>query len=105
MSDSFWLKTHLLHFRGRSSVILGVHGVRKQELRLALGSVDFNREGNGRADEDTVRSLLGDDQPALFDTELAAQTSWDDDAPALADFAGFHRTSNARQAECRAELV
>ena len=54
MSDAGWLKPHLLHIRDCRSVILGSNGVREQELRLALGSVDFDREGDGGADEDTV---------------------------------------------------
>ena len=90
MSDAGWLKPHLLHFRGRRSVILDTNSVREQELRLALGSVDFDGEGDRRADEDTVGPFLSDYQPTLFNAELAAQTCGDDDAPALADLAGFH---------------
>src|ERR1035437_448891 len=93
MSEAGWLKPHILHIRDCRSVILGPNCVREQELRLALGSVDFDREGDGGADEDTVGPFLSDYQPTLFNAELAAQTCGDDDAPALADLAGFHSIS------------
>src|ERR1700687_1846434 len=93
MSDACWLKPHLAHFLDRRTVILGSNGVREQELRLALGSVDFDRECDGGADEDTVGPFLSDYQSTLFNAELAAQMCGNDDAPALADLAGFHSIS------------
>jgi hypothetical protein len=39
MRDACRVEPHLLHLRDRRAVIIGVDGVRKQELRLAPGGV------------------------------------------------------------------
>jgi len=58
--DSSRPESHLLHFSGGRPVILRVDGVGEQELRFALRSIDLDRQGDSRADEDTVGSLLGE---------------------------------------------
>src|SRR5262249_9454583 len=61
------VESHPANFRLGGLVIAGVYGIGKEELRLSLGTVDFDRNNDSRSDQDPVRRLLGHDHRSLFD--------------------------------------
>jgi hypothetical protein len=53
-------------------IILSIDRIRKQKLSFALRAINLDWHGDGRANENALRTLLGDHQAALFNAELAA---------------------------------
>ena len=48
------------HFLPRPGVIVFVHGVGENELGFPFGGLDLQRDGDGRANQNSLRPFLGD---------------------------------------------
>jgi hypothetical protein len=82
------------------AVVPGIHGIRKEELGDSGRGVDLDRHCDGRANQDTVVTLLGDDQRALLDPELASHPGGNDNGATLSNPARLG-SDRGRFSDCR----
>src|SRR5712672_905428 len=80
----------LLDFLSCLAVIRMRRRIGEKKFRLALGSVPFNRDYNGGANQNAVFSFLRGNHSSLFNAETLSQFSGDHDCAPLSDFCRFH---------------
>ena len=66
MRDRLRVQTHAADLGHGTGVIGGVDRVGQEELGLAFGGIDFNRQDQGRPDQNPTRAGLGDNERSFF---------------------------------------
>ena len=89
VSDSPGIDAQLPHGLDGRAVVLGVHGVGKEELGDPGGLIDLDRHRRSRPNQDAVVPLLGDDERSFFDPELTPHPDRDHDGAPLSHAARF----------------
>jgi hypothetical protein len=70
-------------------VILLRNSIVEEELGLAFGAVNLDGNSDGRAQQNSILALPGDEQVALLQSESLTKPGGNDKCSALADAGGF----------------